>query len=174
MSKRCGKGDVIATGEHATNESGATMLETSLILLVFLICLGAIFDVGVGLYQYNILRHTTNKAARDITTQLAVGRYSDGTPCNVFRDVVRDYLGDRAAPLLANAGTNARASWEYSTISGMGPLRSFRLRSEMPLNCFFICRFFPSFWRVGATSISSLESTSVPSCCQAPTCNYPP
>ncbi len=174
MNKRCGKEDVIATNGYAANESGATMLETSLILLVFLVCIGAIFDVGVGLYQYNVLRHTTNKAARDITTQLAVGRYSDATPCNVFRDVARDYLRDRAAPLLGNAGTNAKAAWEYSTITGMGPLRSFRLRSEMPLNCFFICRFFPQEWRVGATSISSLESTSVPSCCQAPTCRYTP
>ena len=46
-------------------EHGATMLEATFCILFVLFCIGAVIDLGLGLWQYNFLNYTTTRAARE-------------------------------------------------------------------------------------------------------------
>ena len=151
--------------EFRSNEGGAAMLETSLVIICFMILLGAVLDLGVALYQYGMLRHTTNQAARDVTVELAMANFNVLDRCQRFRDVTCQYLGGTPTNLMSQGGTNtALVSWNFNMSSSGPSLRLFQLHSDIPVNCFFLCRFFGTNWHLQANSTVSVDSASVPTC----------
>ena len=50
--------------EHKKNQKGATMVECSILLFLFLLLLYAFIDIGRGVWVYNTLAHASREGAR--------------------------------------------------------------------------------------------------------------
>jgi hypothetical protein len=155
--------------EQQKKESGATILEFAIVSVFVFMLIGGVFDIGFGLYEYTYLHYTTTRAAREIAAKLATG----GT-CND----IRTHLSSVAHREMSEAFTaGAEASWGYceaqighsECLSPGGPnpqLKSFRLIGQLPIHCYFLCRFLPAGLTV-STTISATIDGPTPAICPA-------
>lgn len=106
---------------RATNRRGATVLELSIILWVFLMVTSGILDLGIGVFRYHILAQAARQAARRAIvhgsnaaklgpwgwTTIDVAASDNGTP-------IVDGTGDGIQSLLVGcdlANTRIKLEW---------------------------------------------------------------
>ncbi len=149
-----------------TAESGATMVEFALAAIALLMLIGAVFDVGLALHHRSFLQHVATGASRKIVACAAVN-----PSCALFNGCTRQALTE-AAPVLAGAFAVGRdTTWTYSfNLSGNAP--NFVLNGQMPLECFFLCRFLGSGSMLSASTSTSVEM-AIPGGCPG-TFHFPP
>lgn len=159
------------SGKSREGERGATMLETAMVVVCFFLLLGAIFDLGVALYQFSMLRHVTNLAARDIPVDLANLNFRAGATCGDFDQTVDNYLQKASNSLRSGGKATSQVAWTTCVRTAGVPIRAFRVHAEMPVQCFFLCRFFGNAWRLHSDSFVTLDNGSIPACEQEPNCH---
>ena len=153
-------------------EHGATMLEATFCILFVLFCIGAVIDLGLGLWQYNFLNYTTTRAAREISARLATNSSDCGTLEN---SVIRPYLLNTAKREMVTAmASGAAAQWRWCMVgvgqdaclgAGQKPAyKSLRMVGSLPLNCYFLCSIVPVNWTVTTTVTSAIDNLQAPTC----------
>ncbi len=147
-------------------ESGVSMVEGTLALIVLFLFVGAVTDFGFGLHQYNFLSYLTTKSAREVSAKLS----TTGDCGEIGR-----YLGGPAYEEIKSAfavGANTKFTWCMVAVGGNTCLsagspsgfRSLRVTGTLPLNCYFLCSLTPKNWSVSATSTVAVENSEVPTC----------
>lgn len=140
------------------------MLETAICIIVVLLVIGALIDLGLGLWQYNYLSYITNRSAREISARLATTR-----DCSVIESFIENNTYPETVRTMA-VGAQAKWSWclvginSTDCLTSPAPYKSLRLVGRLPLNCYFLCTVVPRDWSVTATSVSAIENPDAPVC----------
>jgi hypothetical protein len=133
------------------SDSGATIVEFAICAILLFMLFGAIFDIGLGMHRYAMLKQVTTETTRQIAVRLQTHR-----DCSF----IETYLRDTASPKLYKHLTpGATPHWqtEWHT-SGSGLLfPTFRIRSQMNMECYFLCTMFPQGIPISSSSEIVIE-----------------
>lgn len=164
-----------------SNPRGATIVEFSVVALVFFTLISVIFDVGVTLWRYSLLTHTTVAVAREVSVNLFTDNglsvdgqnavsTKGGVPCT-RKDIIQNSQFPNRASLYNEC--IAEYAQEYSQKRfGMGGLFSFSpsslnlsstpykitIKGVVETQC-LVCLAFPGKFRLAASAVSFSESS---------------
>ena len=139
---------------QSIEERGATMLEFALVSIVVFMLLGAIFDIGLSLHHRSYLQHVASDAARRISACAAVT-----ADCSTYRECARRDLDTNgtATTTLSSAFASGRSvQWDFNFQLGDNS-RTLVVSGVMPLDCFFICRFFDAGSQLSASAQTTVD-----------------
>jgi hypothetical protein len=143
----------------STGEKGVTMVEFSLSLTFFILLLGALFDIGLAIHNWMLLRTVTLEATRNIAISLVT---------NPDCAKIQSYLLDTATPRLRNdLGADAppnKLYWNTQWIAGNGTFPTLAINAHFPVQCYFLCQMFPGGFSLSATSETVLEVEQMAPC----------
>lgn len=129
---------------HSKNDSGATLVEFAIVGALFFGLIGIIFDLGIGIRTYNLLTHTTGKAARYAALSMEDN-------CGELKQKAADNAAALANQLGFAAEFEATSTGDTIIITG-----------SIDMNC-IICLLLPKTITISSTSARVLESP-IPEC----------
>ena len=140
----------------ATNETGATIVEFALATVVLMALFGVLFDVGLGIHRYAMVKQVTSDVTRMIAEDLQTHR-------NCAQ--VRKYFEDYATPQLTqrlelNVHPTWNMTWDTSGTGDRFPVM--KVKSDFRVKCFFLCSFAKDGgWRVSTSSQIVIERSGI-------------
>jgi hypothetical protein len=147
-----------AFASPAAAERGVTMVEFTFALVLFVLILGAFFDIGLALHNWMLLRSVTLESTRSIAVSFVT---------NPDCDSVASYLEQKATPRLRDAlGADVKPGDLSWTVDWVNPGSSssyaptfptLRLSGEFHVGCLFICHVLPKGFTLSATSETVIE-----------------
>lgn len=136
----------------STQEKGATLIEFSFAAIILMLLLGALFDIGIGMHNWLLLRHVTEESSRNIAVDLATGS------CDV-----KARLETGATHKLRNIlGADAKEkelSWSYKLEKSNLTYPLLHINASFSSPCFFLCPIFPNGLPVSASSAATVETS---------------
>ena len=131
-------------------QEGATIVEFAFVALFMLLVFGAFTDIGLGIHRYALLKEVTTESTREISARLQTRR-----DCSE----ISEYLLTKANSKLKNGyGIQTTPTWQMTWDSaGATQFAVMRIRSEMPIQCFFLCSLLPKNWKVHSSSESLID-----------------
>ena len=131
-------------------ESGATIVEFSLVALLMITIFGAFTDIGLGIHRYALLKQVTTEATRELGARLQTRKDCTEIP---------EYLRNSAeGKLISGFGVREKPSWRLRW-TGSGQFRRMQISSSLPINCYFLCAIMPKNWSVHASSDVVVDSS---------------
>lgn len=135
-----------------TNEQGVAMVEMAIISIVFFGMLGAIFDFGLAMKNYNLLTFTVTTTAREIALDVDACS-GDLALINKAVTAAATRLTDLGVPVTAAQFSQTR----ILPISTLVPSRKeLQLQGDLPLQC-FLCTALPNNIIVSVTGNALIE-----------------
>lgn len=145
-----------------TQNTGATLVEFAMTLGLLMIILGAFFDVGLGIYNWMLLRHVTAESTRQIAINFATF-----PKCSTIKDYLSKVSTPRLRKDLGADVAEGKMKWEMQWVippkerwdykESPVTFRSLRLTGSYHFNCYFLCHLFPKGWELKATNESVVE-----------------
>ena len=137
------------------NENGATMVEFALALIMIIMIFGAVFDIGLGVHKYAMLKQVTTESTRAIAVRLQTHK-----DCSY----IKTYLSQTASRLLTKHLTPGSVpswstQWENAGSGLLFPV--FRVNSSINMKCYFICRLIPKGVPIRASSEIVIERRGI-------------
>lgn len=138
-----------------TTECGATMVEFAISLIVIILAFGAIFDLGLGVHRYAMLKQVTNESTRQIAARLQTHR-----DCSFIETYLREIATVKLTKHLAPGSVPSwQTQWDIASSDILYPV--FRLQSSMNMQCFFLCSIFPNGIPVATSSEIVIERQGI-------------
>ena len=140
---------------HIANENGATMVEFALALIMIIMIFGAVFDIGLGVHKYAMLKQVTTESTRAIAVRLQTHK-----DCSY----IKTYLSQTASRMLSKHMTPGSVpswttQWENAGSGLLFPV--FRVNSSITMKCYFICRLIPRGVPIRASSEIVIERRGI-------------
>lgn len=152
---------IVRTYSTAAAQSGASMVEAALVIVLFLGLLGATIDLGIGLTKLNTITHLNNTVVRQSAggvspIECAGMTFLDSVTWTVFYRYCKG-LEEKVPPLLGDDSLKC-ADFGIKPNPELNAFDLFSGTAQVQVKCFF-CIFFPGILNVRATSQTNLENT---------------
>jgi hypothetical protein len=146
---------------EGSSERGATLVEFTLASAFFIMLMGMIVDIGIGMHNYMLLDHATEDLTREIAVNL-----NSRNDCSAIRPLlyskgnryINDVLGADGRPVWS-------MRWRATQLGGASGLGGnyavMEIEGQFPAQCYFLCSVFPNGIQIAASSEIVIERSDV-------------
>ncbi len=144
-----------------SDECGATLVEFTLASAFFIMLIGMIVDIGIGMHNYMLLDHATEDLTREIAVDL-----NSRNDCSAIRPLLYSKGNRYITQVLGADGRPVWAMrWRPTQLGGAsglgGSYAVMEIEGRFPAQCYFLCTLFPNGIKISASSEIVIERNDV-------------
>lgn len=141
------------------------MVEFAVTCIMLFTLFGGLFDLGLAVHNYTLLKHVTAEATREAAVQMQTTNQ-----CTNVQSYLAGPATDKLVRVLGLDGDpNFTFCYRDSGIVGStGTYPVLRVHATAPVHCYFLCSMLPGGFTIGTTNEIVIERPEAVSACFGP------